>query len=125
MSHFTLTKTSLFEGVWQGVLESDAQINDQPNIQVTHLEKAISGVQLAKNTEADHWVLRIPIPPEHLSDGVQVFLISDVKSGETLGSFSVLAGEALGDDIRSEITLLREELDMLKRAFRRHCLETM
>ena len=36
-----------------------------------------------------------------------------------------LAGEALAHDIRAEIDLLRAELDMLKRAFRRHCLETM
>jgi hypothetical protein len=29
------------------------------------------------------------------------------------------------DDLRAEVDLLRAELDMLKRAFRRHCLETM
>jgi hypothetical protein len=28
------------------------------------------------------------------------------------------------DDLRAEVDLLRAELDMLKRAFRRHCLET-
>ena len=69
-------------------------------------------------------MLRVPIPAELLSDGVQTFLIRDTDSGETLESFSILAGEALADDIRAEVELLREELDMLKRAFRRHCLET-
>ena len=43
---------------------------------------------------------------------------------EVLGSFTLIAGEALGDDLRAEVSLLRAELDMLKRAFRRHCLET-
>jgi hypothetical protein len=36
-----------------------------------------------------------------------------------------MAGEVLSDDFRSEVSLLRAELDLLKRAFRRHCLETM
>ena len=36
----------------------------------------------------------------------------------------MITGEPLGDDIRAEVELLRAELDMLKRAFRRHCLET-
>jgi len=52
-------------------------------------------------------------------------LVEDGKTGGKLGSFTVIAGEALGDDIRAEMDLLRAELDMLKRAFRRHCLETM
>ena len=37
----------------------------------------------------------------------------------------LVAGDALAYDLRTEIALLREELDLLKRAFRRHCLETM
>ena len=41
-----------------------------------------------------------------------------------LDSFALMSGDALSYDIRAEMTLLREELDMLKRAFRRHCLET-
>ena len=59
-----------------------------------------------------------------IADGVQTFLIRDHATGETLESFAVIAGEALSHDIRAEMTLLREELDMLKRAFRRHWLET-
>jgi hypothetical protein len=30
----------------------------------------------------------------------------------------------LDEDIRAEVDLLRAELDLLKRAFRRHCSET-
>jgi len=56
---------------------------------------------------------------------VQTFLIRDRKTGDTLNSFALLSGDALSYDIRAEVILLREELDMLKRAFRRHCLETM
>ena len=51
-------------------------------------------------------------------------MISD-GGGTKLGHFSIIAGEALGEDLHAEVELLRAELDMLKRAFRRHCLETM
>ena len=54
-----------------------------------------------------------------IADGVQTFLISDKRSGETLDSFALMSGDALSYDIRAEMALLREELDMLKRAFRR------
>ena len=37
---------------------------------------------------------------------------------------TIVTGVAMEDDVRAEIDLLRAELDMLKRAFRRHCLET-
>ncbi len=125
MSNFTLTKTRLFEGVWEGVLLLKAEGNGPPSLEVTHLDKPVSGVQTTEDREAGHWIVRVPIPVDVICDGVQVFLINDVATGETLESFTLLAGEALGDDFRAEMELLREELDMLKRAFRRHCLETM
>ena len=37
----------------------------------------------------------------------------------------MITGEPVEDDLRGEIDLLRAELDMLKRAFRRHCIDTM
>ncbi|MDX1781921.1 MAG: hypothetical protein R3256_11445 [Thalassovita sp.] len=125
MSELTLTKTRLFEGVWEGVLTTGAKDRNPPRVEVTHLEKPLPGVDLTAAPEQGQWVLRVPIPVEALSDGMQTFLIRDAESGEKLDSFVILAGEALADDIRAEVSLLREELDMLKRAFRRHCLETM
>ena len=71
------------------------------------------------------WSLRIEVPAYAIADGVQTFLINDAESQEMIGEFTIIAGEELSYDIRTEISLLREELDLLKRAFRRHCLETM
>jgi hypothetical protein len=67
----------------------------------------------------------VAIPPAMLGDGVTTLLFRNTETGEVLTSFALLAGDALADDIRAEMDLLREELDMLKSAFRRHCLETM
>ena len=125
MPNLTLTKTRLFEGVWEGVLTSDGGDNFQPDIQVTHLQQDIPGVEVIENPDEHLWVVRVQIPAEVIADGVQTFLINERKTGQTLGSFALLSGDALSYDIRAELTLLREELDMLKRAFRRHCLETM
>ena len=120
----TLTKTRLIEGAWEGVL-TGAEGDEAPDISVTHFETPIEGVALDKLPDGSGWRVRVPIPPEVISDGVQTFVIRAGETGETLDSFAILAGEALSEDIRAEIELLRAELDMLKRAFRRHCLETM
>ncbi len=95
-----------------------------PTIQATYLEQVLEKVVL---TELDkgRWGLRIPIPASTLADGVQTILIRDAIADETLDVITLISGEALAGDIRSEMDLLRAELDMLKRAFRRHCLETM
>ena len=125
MSELTLTKTRLFEGVWEGVLSREGEGNYQPDIEVTHLQVPIKGVQVSEKPEQGIWVIRVPIPAHLIADGVQTFLISDKRNGDALHSFARMSGDALSYDIRAEVTLLREELDMLKRAFRRHCLETM
>ncbi|PVA10156.1 hypothetical protein DC366_10925 [Pelagivirga sediminicola] len=124
MSDLTLTKTRLFEGVWEGQLTHEGEGNMQPDIEVTHLERPIGGVEVTEAADGSFWTLRVPIPPEVIADGVQTFLIRDRRAGVTLDSFALMSGDALGYDIRAEMMLLREELDMLKRAFRRHCLET-
>lgn len=120
----TLTKTRLIEGAWEGVLTGAAG-EEPPAITVTHFDRAIDGIALDKLPDGSGWRVSVPIPPETIADGVQTFVIRVEGSDETLDSFSILAGEALSEDIRAEIELLRAELDMLKRAFRRHCLETM
>ncbi len=119
----TLTKTRLVAGVWEGVF-SDVK-GTPPDIVVTHLGDAIDGVVVKKAAQSDDWVVHVPVPAELLSDGLQTFVISDVETETVLNSFTILSGEGLSEDIRAEMTLLREELDMLKSAFRRHCVETM
>ena len=118
----TLTKTRMIAGVWEGIF---AGVTDAlPEIVVTHQGDQVDGSLVKKAQQSDEWVLHVPIPAHLLSDGVQTFVISAVESGEILNSFTLLAGDALSEDIREEMALLREELDMLKSAFRRHCVET-
>ena len=125
MVETTLTKTRFGEGVWEGVLTGGPGGGWQPKVAVMHMERAVPGVEVIEDREAGHWVVRVPVPVSILGDGVQTLLIRDLERNETLHVISLISGEALADDIRAEVDLLREELDMLKRAFRRHCLETL
>jgi hypothetical protein len=123
MPDTTLTKTRIRAGVWEGVLTGPASL---PTLEVTLLEKPLTGVAVtALPDQPGSWAVRVPVPAEALSDGVQTFLIRDLATGTTLQHFTIITGVAMEDDLRAEVDLLRAELDMLKRAFRRHCLETV
>lgn len=121
MTKMTLTKTGLTGGTWHGTLTGAG--DEQPRLEVTHLGQAIEGLQLTQDTTGDAWTVKIPIPAHLINDGLQTFVISDAQ-GQTLNSFAFLAGDALADDIRAEVDLLRSELDLLKKAFRQHCQDS-
>ena len=117
-----LTRTRIRAGVWEGVLSGSAN----PALEVRHQEAEVAGVQVTPIPDRPgEWAVRVPVPVEALSEGVQTFLIRDRATGETLQHFTIITGVAMEDDLRAEIDLLRAELDMLKRAFRRHCVETL
>lgn len=119
----TLTKTRIRAGVWEGVLSGPTA---PPALEVLLLGVAIAGVTVtAIPDRSGEWAVRVPIPSEALSEGVQTFIIRDVATEEKLAHFTIITGVAMEDDLRAEVDLLRAELDMLKRAFRRHCLETV
>lgn len=117
-----LTQTRIRSGIWEGVL-TDA--GSAPELEATHHETPLTGVDVDPvPNRSGEWAVRVAIPAEALSEGVQTFLIRDRASGETLAHFTVFTGMPVEDDLRAEVDLLRAELDMLKRAFRRHCVET-
>lgn len=123
MSQQVLTKTRIRAGVWEGVLSGAAA---KPQLEVLHLEIPLAGVEVAELAERPgNWAVRVPVPAELLSEGVQTFLIRDKSDGAHLAHFTVITGVAMEDDMRAEVDLIRAELDMLKRAFRRHCIETL
>lgn len=125
MSELSLTKSRIQAGIWEGVLTAPEGYSGTPQISVTHLEAPVPSVAVSPDGAAElQWIVRVVIPPETLSDGVQTYLIWDTEANATLSSFTVVTGEPLEDDIRAEMDLIRAELDMLKRAFRRHCVET-
>lgn len=118
MTGLVLTKIRLHAGVWEGELTGAGAT--QPSLQAMLQGDTLGGLDLTRDADRDIWQVRLPIPADRISDGVQTILIVDAD-GRTLASIPLLAGEALADDIRAELDLLRAEFDMLKAAFRRHC----
>jgi hypothetical protein len=123
MSGLTLTKTRMRSGVWEGQIAGAGNSGARPDVRVSYLDQPVEDVELVEVGDG-LWSIRIGVPTHAIADGVQTFLIVDAANDTKLGDFTLIAGEAVADDLRAEVDLLRAELDMLKRAFRRHCLET-
>ena len=121
MSDWTLTPIRIIDGIWQGELRGPG--DTPPGIVVRHRDADIPGHSITPAPDGGH-IVRVPIPAELLSDGVQCFLIFDRDTDTRLASFDIVCGDVLATDIRAEVALLQAELDLLKRAFRRHCVET-
>ena len=49
--------------------------------------------------------MRLPIPADLLSDGVQTFVLRDAAGDTTLAHFTIVTGMALEEDIRAEVDL--------------------
>ncbi len=125
MAAVTLTKTVLQAGIWYGMARREgAEDGPPPQLSAWHLEKKLDGFEVSPRPVDGQWEVRVPIPAEILSDGVQTILIRDDDTGDTVDAVSFVAGAPLQADIRAEVDLLRAELDMLKEAFRHHCAET-
>ena len=120
MANMTLEKARIHAGIWEGILT--ARVDAAPELQVMHQAQEVPGVEVtALDGTSGQFSVRVPIPAELLGDGIQTFVIQDKLTGQTLDSFVIVTGEPLQADIRAEMDLLRAELDMMKRAFRRHC----
>ena len=123
-----VTRTRIAEGVWEGRVQQPGAGPDTPPpaIRIMLGDQPVHGAELEPvETTPGLYILRIPIPPEALGEGLYSILIVDDDSGTTLEDFSVGVGLPIESDIRAELEQLRAELDLLKRAFRRHCVETM
>jgi hypothetical protein len=122
MADVTLAQSRIRNGRWQGVIIGAGA---EPEIDVLHLDQALPALAVEADPQTTgRWTANVAIPPDLLSDGVQTFVVHDRRTGDKLGSFAIVTGVPLEDDIRAEIDLLRAELDLLKKAFRRHCVET-
>lgn len=116
----TLVQTRIAAGVWEGALSADAPA--PPDIVALHAGRQIDGVEVALVPgKSGRFTVRLPIPAWALNEGVQTFVLQ--SGGQTLAQFTLIAGQPLDEDIRAELSLLRAELDLLKRAFQRHVRE--
>jgi len=122
LASLRLQRTAIRDGVWQGLLTRVGPGDGTPEVDLCHRDLPVGAADVTARSETS-WAVSVPVPAGSLADGVQTFTLVDRATGLALDSFMVSLGETLGDDIRAEVDLLRAELDLLKRAFRRHCAE--
>jgi hypothetical protein len=112
-----ITRTGLAGGLWQGLARGG---ETAPDLRLRHADEVVLTPEVERHPGGG-WAVSFRLPIERVADGVQTFVIEDAASGEALLSETLIAGPEAGHDLRAEVDLLRAELDMLKRAFRRHC----
>jgi hypothetical protein len=113
----SLVKLSLEAGRYRGELVAP----HDTGIEAVHHGRVVAAARLTRTTEdAERVFVSVDLPSEILSDGVQVVALRSTVTGAVLDRITLLAGDALDEDLRAEVGLLRAELEMLKRAFRQH-----
>ena len=122
MDAITLTRTRLAGGIWEGLLATSQNV--PPRLSLRHQDDIIGEPEMLAADAPRQWFVRFRLPLDRLSDGVQTFIVEDTDTGDALAHETIIAGALADDDLHGEVALLRAELDLLKRAFRRHCAET-
>lgn len=121
MPAITLTRTRLAGGRYEGVLTAPDM---PPVIEAVHLDRVIGTAEVSPTNGRDEFHVAFDLPGTVVSDGVQIVSMRSAIDGAVLDRITLLSGTPLEEDLRAEIALMREELSLLKRAFRRHCSET-
>lgn len=112
-------------GIWSGLLHravAPAQAG------LVHNGERVAEARIAAAGDGT-WRIDVDLPAGRLGDGMTSFLLFEeilgddgpVGRGELLASLSVSAGRALERDLLAELDLVRSELELLKREFRRFC----
>ncbi len=111
-------------GVWQGTIHREKAPG---RVILTHLGEVVAEVEVTAAGQGQ-WHVSATIPADRLADGCQTFLLlEDNATGREqpqvnarrLASLPMIMGDVLSEDIQAELSLLRSELDLLKREFRR------
>lgn len=122
MAELKLERTGLKAGRYSARLTVQGQV---PVLEFVHQEKVVATAQTSPiDGAADMYDVTAEMPVQVLGDGVQVLALRSAVDGTVLDRLTFLMGDALEGDFRAELALLREEVELLKSAFRRHCVET-
>lgn len=69
------------------------------------------------------WRVTVALPRALMTDGIRRLAIG-LEDAAPLATETLVFGDAVAADLRAELEALRVELDLLKRAFRRHLAES-
>ncbi len=116
MQDESLTRVRLHGGRYEGLYAGPPDAG----IEALHQGQVIAVARITPDEAApSRCRVTLDLPPSVIGEGVQVVTLRSTLSGATLDRITVMSGDTLDEDIRAEIALLRDELEMLKHAFRR------
>jgi hypothetical protein len=115
-----LERVRLSSGTWEGRLTGPVGAAP-PELAVTCAE---ADVALPSITPAGEgcWTVTFDLPVTIISDGVRTLTVGP-RGGAPLCVESLAFGDPLELDLRAELAALKAEVDVLKRAFRRHVVD--
>ncbi|SDE57313.1 hypothetical protein SAMN05421538_10846 [Paracoccus isoporae] len=113
----------LKSGRWTGLLRRETGPN---RVVLAQAGRIIADAEVTEDAPG-LWRIEATLPVSSLSDGMQTFsLLGNAGDGkiphpdcELLAEISVTSGQAAEIDLHAELALIRAELDMLKKEFRR------
>lgn len=115
-------------GVWRGQI---TRARPPGRILLVHMAEVLAEAEVTPRGDGA-WQVSVGLSADRLTDGAATFALHEdagapgepLQPGSTiLATLPLIAGKALHRDLRAELTLLRAELDLLKREFRRHAAE--
>lgn len=111
-------------GVWSGVVTSDSA----PGRLCVLCEGQVVAEAALTGPVEGPWRMRADLPGRVISDGVQTLLLCPAMGAAgdavgpdapVIGRLDIRAGKPVEPDLLAEIALLRAEMDLMKREFRR------
>jgi hypothetical protein len=117
MGPWTLERLRLAAGLWEGRLTGPAGA-EPPTLAATWRGSDLSPPRLAAEGEG-RWRVTLELPSAIMTEGTQTLAIGP-RGDEPLCLETFDFGDPLEADLRAQLAALRAELDLLKRAFRRH-----
>lgn len=120
-----LVRSGVRQGVWTGKLKLAKPVDEAPALAILHRGRKLATADIAREDEDRRiWQVRFRIPDEAMTEGLETITITDEATGLALDHLSIAMGEVIEQNLVAEVSLLRAELDLLKRAFRRHCRDS-
>lgn len=121
MQDEALTRVRLHGGRYEGLYAG----SPEAGIEALHRGQVIAVAHITPDdTAPSRSRVALDLPASVIGEGVQVITLRSTLSGAVLDRITLMSGDPLDEDIRAEVALLRDELEMLKHAFRRHASHT-
>lgn len=117
---WTLTRLRLAAGTWEGRLTGPAGA-EPPALIATWRGEEIGEPRLSPEAPGQ-WKATLILPASLITDGTHTLAIGP-RGGDPLCLETLAFGDPLEADLRAELSALRTEVEVLKRALRRHLAE--